>query len=73
MIKGVHRLSDMVGSKENSSTASGRDGYFCAVPIPYRGNNIAAAWAVLTGKAVAVKWPEPGELEDAVKKVWGAS
>ena len=62
----VHRLKDMIGSRDTHSTAFGFEGYFRAVPSPYRGGRIRAAWAVLTGKAYAVKWPEPGEFEDAL-------
>lgn len=62
----VHRLSDMIGPDGAQSTAFGISGYFRAVPLPYRGARFWAAWAVLTGKAYAVKWPEPGELEMAL-------
>lgn len=62
----VHRLADMIGSPEVQSTAIGLKGYFRAVPSPCRGKRIKAAWAVLTGKAYAVKWPEPGDLEMAL-------
>lgn len=63
---GIHRLSDMIGTDDNSSTAFGLEGYFRAVPLPYCGARLRAAWYVLTGKAYAVRWPEPGELESAL-------
>lgn len=37
-----------------------------AIPEPYTAGRLLAAWWVLTGKAYAFKWPEPGELERAI-------
>ncbi len=42
-----------------------------AVPIPLTGGLLARlsdAWAVLRGRAHAVAWPKPGELEEALRK-----
>lgn len=66
MTWGIHRLSDMIGRGDVSTTVKGLEGLFRAVPAPYHGNKIKAAWAVLTGKAYAVRWPEAGELEAAL-------
>lgn len=37
-----------------------------AVAEPYTGNRLVAAWWVLTGRAHALRWPEPGDLEAAI-------
>ena len=42
-----------------------------AVPLPFAPGFLArlyAAWAVLMGDAHAVRWPEPGELEEALRQ-----
>jgi hypothetical protein len=63
-IWGVHRIWHMVGSKnEQTVLPSGR--WVRAVPLPYYGNSLRAAWEVLMGRAYAVAWPEPGEFEEA--------
>lgn len=56
---GIHRLKDMIGPP-GCSTPHGR-----AVPEPYGGRRLLKAWWVLTGRAEAVIWPEPGDLEAA--------
>lgn len=40
------------------------------VAEPYSGRSFRAAWAVLTGKAYAIRWPKDGELE---KLLWQKS
>lgn len=59
----IHRLRNLY----NPSVMQSADGrhYVFAVPEPW-GNRIADAWAVLTGRAYAFKWPEPGEVEQAI-------
>lgn len=37
-----------------------------AVSEPYTAGRLLAAWWVLTGKAYAFAWPEPGELDKAI-------
>jgi hypothetical protein len=59
---GVHKLSDMLGG--NGAQAGLPDGRWVrAIPLPYTGNRLTAAWWVLTGRAYAVLWPEAGDLE----------
>lgn len=60
---GIHRLADMIGSKDTEV-----HGGYRAVPLPYRGRRLKAAFLVLTGKAFAVAWPDPGDLERALRK-----
>lgn len=73
----IHRLRDMIGS-DDCRTPIG-DGtlleqhWVRAVPLPfYTGvlGRIRDAWAVVRGDAYAVRWPEPGELEDAMDGPW---
>ena len=62
---GVHTLRDMLGSP--SCQAGLPDGrYVRAIPEPFTGNRIVAAWWVFTGRAHAVVWPKSGELEAAL-------
>lgn len=42
--------------------------YGCAVCEPYTAGRIQAAWWVLTGRAYALKWPQPGDLEAAINR-----
>lgn len=63
---GVHYLSSMI-SHCDSTEVDGK--WVRAVPLPYFGNpreRLRAAWWVFTGRAQAVVWPKPGELEDAL-------
>lgn len=59
---GIHTIHDMIGSAD-AYTQRGR-----AVPLPYSGNTLIKLWWVLTGKAEAVIWPKPGDLETALKR-----
>lgn len=66
----VFRLADMIGSK--SAAVGLPDGLEArAVPEQFAGGigcRLVAAWEVVTGKAVAVDWPEPGDLERALRR-----
>ena len=63
----VHTIADLVGSANCSqNTDDGR--WVRAVPMPYYGGSILAAWEVLCGRAFAVRWPKGGELEDALNR-----
>lgn len=62
----IHRLHHMIGSPECSTEKDGR--WVRAVPMPFYGglfDRARDAWAVLTERAFAVRWPEPGEFEAA--------
>lgn len=62
---GIHRLRDMIASNGPQVSADGKI-WYRAVPEPYHTfgfQRLRATWAVLTGKAHAVQWPEPGEFE----------
>lgn len=62
---GVHTIHDICG---NTNCAAGLpDGRWVrAIPEPYYGNRLVAAWWVLTGHAFAIIWPKAGELEAAL-------
>lgn len=40
--------------------------YVKAVAEPYTAGRLKAAWWVLTGRAYAFRWPEPGDIEIAL-------
>lgn len=67
---GIHRIGSIYSGNVQAKLPryhpqqAERWGY--AVAEPYTGNRLAAAWWVLTGRAYALKWPEPGELEAAL-------
>ena len=62
----VHRIRDMVCDPASESTQDDFGRWVSAVPLPYLGGSIRAAWWVLTGRAHAIIWPKPGEIERAM-------
>jgi hypothetical protein len=64
----IHQLRDMVsGPGVQAGLPGGR--WVRAVPLPFYGglfDRCRDAWAVIRGTAYAVRWPEAGELEDAL-------
>jgi hypothetical protein len=67
---GIHRMADMIGTKDcqTGMESVARQVWVRAVPLPYTGNRIKAALAVLRGQAYAVEWPQAGELEKALSR-----
>jgi hypothetical protein len=62
---GVHTIGNVVGSVD--CAAGLPDGRWVrAVPEPYSGNRIVAAWWVLTGRAYALIWPTSEQLANAL-------
>ena len=62
----IHTLADLIGGKHISQQTP--DGHWVrAVPVPYYGGSLLAAWEVLRGRAFAVRWPKGGELEKALE------
>lgn len=59
---GIHRLSDII-ARPGNQTGLSNGTWVRSILMPYDGNKIKAAWCVLTGKAYALQWPEPGDLE----------
>jgi hypothetical protein len=64
---GIHTLAQMFDSSCMEKPLRG-NGWVQAVAEPYPGNRLVAAWWVLTGRAYAVEWPKPGDLENALSK-----
>lgn len=63
---GVHTIRDIAGAAHcSTSLPDGR--WVRAVPAPYTGNRIQAAWWVLTGRAYAIIWPTAEDLANAIK------
>lgn len=64
----IHQLRDMVsGPGAQAGLPNGR--WVRAVPLPFYGglfDRCQDALAVIRGTAYAVRWPEAGELEDAL-------
>jgi hypothetical protein len=74
----IHSLHHMIGSPNCSTgpirvdlgNGDVREAWVRAVPLPFFGglfDRIRDAWAVIKGEAYAVRWPEPGDLEVALK------
>lgn len=73
----IFELRDMIGSDScSSSIRVERQGtiyevWVRSVPLPFYDGALArlrSAWEVLCSRAYPVKWPEPGELEIALKQ-----
>jgi hypothetical protein len=57
------------GPNEQAGLPDGR--WVRAVPLPFYDGLIArsqSAWEVFCGRAYPIYWPEPGELEEALRK-----
>jgi hypothetical protein len=76
----IHSINDMIADPScqtecvlDAYTEKGwqrRRAWVRAVPLPFYGgilDRLRDAWAVLRGKAYAVRWPQPGELEIALE------
>jgi hypothetical protein len=64
---GVNRLRNIIAPRRSGIMAGLPDGrWVLAVSEPYDtlGSRLRGAWWVLTGRAHAIVWPKPGELED---------
>lgn len=69
----IQRLASMVAPEGvQAGLPDGR--WVRAVPEPFHGGLIDRArdaWAVLRGDVYAVRWPTPGELEQAMGRIIG--
>jgi hypothetical protein len=61
---GIHSIGDIYHPGAHTGTSDGR--WVVAVAEPYTAGSLRAAWWVLTGRAFALRWPRPGDLEDAL-------
>jgi hypothetical protein len=65
----LYKLRDLIPSP-NTSTPIDDGGWVRAMHEPFSEGligRIGSAFAVLTGRAVAVEWPQHGEFEDAMR------
>lgn len=68
----IHSINHMIGGANTSTTArtfDGKEVWVRSVPLPFFGgllDRMRDAWWVLTGRAYAVRWPRPGDLERAL-------
>jgi hypothetical protein len=62
----VHRIDRMYSKNVACKMSTGR--WYYAVAMPYSSGQLRAAWEVLMGRAFAIKWPEPGDIEKALGK-----
>ena len=66
----IYTIRSLVGSADTTSPdAQGR--WSRAIPLPFYGGYLQGAWAVLRGRAVAVRYPVAGELELALHETGG--
>lgn len=67
--RGVFRLRDAIGHGDvQCGLPDGR--WVRAIPEHFDcfRMRLTAAWEVICGRAIAMEWPKPGELEDALAK-----
>lgn len=69
----VYRLQSLLGSEDVKTGISYGAGtmWVRAVPIRFYAGYLSAAWEVLRGRAVAVRYPIDGELEAALAATGG--
>lgn len=60
----IHSISSIYSPHVMSQVEGTK--YAFGVAEPYTAGSLKAAWAVLTGRAFAFKWPRPGDLEAAI-------
>jgi hypothetical protein len=67
----IYSIRDLIGSSNTQSGPDAHGRWSRAIPLPYYGGYAAGAWAVLRGRAVAVRYPVAGELEQALQDTGG--
>lgn len=67
----IYTIRSLVGSADCMTGPDGCGRWSRSVPLPYYGGYVSAAWAVLRGRAVAVRYPKAGELEQALQDTGG--
>lgn len=67
----VYSLRSLVGHADCTTGPDAKGRWSRAVPLQFYGGYLQGAWAVLTGKAIAVRYPEAGELEQALQDTGG--
>lgn len=67
----IYTIRDLVGSQDCQTGPDSRGRWSRAIPLPYSGGYLRGAWAVIIGRAVAVRYPVAGELEQALQDTGG--
>ena len=67
----VYTIRDLIGTEDCKSCPRERERWSRSIPLPYYGGYLSAAWEVLRGRAVAVRYPVAGELEQALSDTGG--
>lgn len=67
----VYTIRDLIGSADCATGPDAKGRWSRAIPMPYFGGYLAAAWSVFRGRAVAVRYPVSGELEQALQDTGG--
>lgn len=67
----IYTIRSLVGSADCQSDPHALGKWSRSIPLPYYGGYLAGAWAVLRGRAVAVRYPVDGELEQALQDTGG--
>lgn len=60
----IYTIRDLYDKSVHAQLPDGR--WVLSVPLPFYGDQIRAAWAVLCGRAVALRYSVAGELEDVI-------
>lgn len=67
----IYAIRDLVGHADTQTGPDTRGRWSRSVPLHGDYGRVAAAWAVLRGRAVAVRYPVSGELEQALYETGG--
>lgn len=67
----VYTIRDLIGSADVQAGPDARGRWSRAIPVPFYGGSLTGAWAVLRGRAVAVRYPVAGELEAGLQATGG--
>lgn len=67
----IYTIRDLVGSADCQAGPDAQGRWSRAIPVQFYGDYVRAAWAVLRGRAVAVRYPASGELEQALQDTGG--
>lgn len=64
MTLGIYRISDIYHANTRAQLQDGRWAMAVAVPCPTNfWERLRASWFVLFGRAVAIYWPQAGDIE----------
>lgn len=67
----IYTIRSLVGTADCQSGPDSKGRWSRSIPVRYYGGYLRAAWAVLRGRAVAVRYPVAGELEQALADTGG--